>query len=673
MTLVLGIDTGGTYTDGVLLDHETKEVVATSKTLTTHHDLTIGILEAIDTLSLDDPSTVKLVSISTTLATNAVAEGKGKPVALFLLGYDPELIRQFNFASRFATPHHFFVRGGHDLQGNPQAPLDEDGLKEFLKSVRGKVEAIALSGYFSPLNPAHEEQAASIIQNVAVDGNPAQHEWPVVLGHQLSTRLDSVKRATTASLNASLLPLLQDFVVSVSDAMEQRGLEAPLMVVRGDGTLMSAAVAEGRPVETVHSGPAASAVGGHFLARSETGQSVERALVIDIGGTTTDIAVVDGGRVQVTEEGATVGGFRTAVQAADIHSIGLGGDSHLTFDREDRLVIGPARVVPLANLAAQHPRVSQELRALRHKRLTENILNWTEYWFLMREPPSTRVDARAVEVLTVLRDEGPQAVKALLDRFGLMHPLQFGGQTLLEQGIIGRAGLTPTDLLHVSGEYAPWDVEAARVAAEKIGRLRGWDVDEFVERVKERIAERIVSEAVSFLTKRPIPPELPHPGGRVLGRWLLDNSLSDADPYLETPIRLRMPLIGIGAPAGIFLPRVAELLHTDLVLPDHYPVANAVGAVAASVVAQEEARIYPHLEDLRLVGYYAQWGEERRVFSKLEPALDYAKARAQQGALAAARESSAVDPQATVDVIPNGADSYRVLARAIGNPRLGNS
>lgn len=667
MTLVLGIDTGGTYTDGVLLDYHTKEVVAASKTLTTHHDLTIGILEAIDTLPIDDPSAVRLVSISTTLATNAVAEGKGRPVALFLLGYDPELIRQFSFASRFATPHHFFVRGGHDLQGNAQAPLDEDVLKRTLDSVHEKVEAVAISGYFSPLNPAHEERAASIIAPEVSRGQSNRHELPVVLGHQLSTRLDSIKRATTASLNASLLPLLQDFIVSVSEAMAQRGLDAPLMVVRGDGTLMGAAVAEGRPVETVHSGPAASAVGGHFLA------GVERALIIDIGGTTTDIAVVDGGRVQVTEEGATVGGFRTAVQAADIYSIGLGGDSHLTFDREDRLVIGPARVVPLANLADRHPRVSRELRGLRHKRLTENILNWTEYWFLTREPRSARVDTRTMEVLTVLRDEGPQAVKALLDRFGLMHPLQFGGQTLLEQGIIGRAGLTPTDLLHVSGEYAPWDVEAARVAAEKIGRLRGWDVNEFVTRVKERIAERIVSEAVGFLTRRPIPPELPHPGGRVLGRWLLDNSLSDADPYLETPIRLRMPLIGIGAPAGIFLPRVAELLHTDLVLPDHYPVANAVGAVAASVVAQEEARIYPHLEDLRLVGYYVQWGDERKMFSKLKPALDYAKATTQQGALAAARESSAVDPQATVDVLPNGADSYRVLARAIGNPRLGNS
>lgn len=667
MTLVLGIDTGGTYTDGVLLDYDTKEVVATSKTLTTHRDLTAGILAAIDALPLDDPSAVKLVSISTTLATNAVAEGKGKPVALFLLGYDPELIRQFNFASRFATPHHFFVPGGHDLQGNRQAPLDEEDLKGRLKSVRSRVEAVAISGYFSPLNPAHEEQAASIVTNEVSRARSDGRRLPVVLGHQLSTRLGSIKRATTASLNASLLPLLQDFIVSVSDAMEQRGLESPLMVVRGDGTLMSAAVAEGRPVETVHSGPAASAVGGHFLA------SVDRALVIDIGGTTTDIAVVDDGRVQVTEEGATVGGFRTAVQAAGVHSIGLGGDSHLTFDREDRLVIGPARVVPLANLADNYPRVSHELRGLRHKRPTENILNWTEYWFLMRERPSTRVDTRTMEVLKVLRDEGPQAVKALLDRFGLMHPLQFGGQRLLEQDIIGRAGLTPTDLLHVSGEYAPWDVEAARVAAEKIGRLRGWDVGEFVKRVKERIAERIVSEAVGFLTKRPIPPELPHPGGRVLGRWLLDNSLSDADPYLETPIRLRMPIIGIGAPAGIFLPRVAELLHTDLILPDHYPVANAVGAVAASVVAQAEARIYPHLDDLRLVGYYVQWADERKMFSKLEPALDYAKATTQQGALAAARESSAVDPQATVDVIPDGADSYRVVTRAIGNPRLGNS
>jgi N-methylhydantoinase A/oxoprolinase/acetone carboxylase beta subunit len=128
-----------------------------------------------------------------------------------------------------------------------------------------------------------------------------------VLGHQLSTKLGSVERATTAALNASLLAVLQDFIIAVRRAMERRQIEAPLMVVRGDGTLMSDEFAARTPVETIHSGPAASAIGGYFLSE------LDDALVVDVGGTTTDIALIKNGQVTVSEEGATVGQYKTAV------------------------------------------------------------------------------------------------------------------------------------------------------------------------------------------------------------------------------------------------------------------------------------------------------------------------------------------------------------------------
>jgi len=128
--LVLGIDTGGTYTDGVLLDYHNRQVRATTKTLTTHDDLTRCILSALDALLPDDPSLVKLVSISTTLATNAIAEGKGRPVALFLLGYDPDLVQRFKFEGNFATSRFYYFQGGHRLNGQEQAPLDIEALVE---------------------------------------------------------------------------------------------------------------------------------------------------------------------------------------------------------------------------------------------------------------------------------------------------------------------------------------------------------------------------------------------------------------------------------------------------------------------------------------------------------------------------------------------------------------
>ena len=258
-SLVLGIDTGGTYTDAVLLEYYSRRVLASHKSLTTKRDFSIGIENVIEGIHIEDPATIKMVSVSTTLATNAIAEGKGKRVALLLVGYDPELIANFKMERRFATPHFYYFRGGHDLYGREKAELDLPGILSQVNKIRGQVDAIAISSYFSPLNPEHENRAANAIARIC--------DLPIVLGHQLSTKLGSVERATTAALNASLLAVLQDFIIAVRRAMERRHIVAPLMVVRGDGTLMSDEFAARTPVETIHSGPAASAIGGRFLSQ----------------------------------------------------------------------------------------------------------------------------------------------------------------------------------------------------------------------------------------------------------------------------------------------------------------------------------------------------------------------------------------------------------------------
>ncbi|MFQ5576703.1 MAG: hydantoinase/oxoprolinase family protein, partial [Anaerolineae bacterium] len=643
--LVLGIDTGGTYTDGVLLESATRRVVAATKTLTTHHNLSICILQALDALLPADPARVKLVAISTTLATNAIAEGKGRPVALFLLGYDPELVRRFNFDKRFATAHFHYFQGGHDLYGREQAPLDVAGIVKQATTLQNSVDAFAVSGYFSPFNAEHEEAAFEAITAIT--------DRPVVLGHQLASRLNSVQRATTATLNASLLSILQTFIAAMRRALTERGVTAPLMVMRGDGALMSAAVADHRPVETVHSGPAASAIGGRFLA----GQ--DRALVIDIGGTTTDIAVVDGGQVTVTEEGTTVGPYRTAVRAANIRSIGLGGDSFIGLDAENRLRLGPSRVVPISYLARAHPDVARDLRHIDHrlqKRLTPDHI---EYWFLRREPRRPVQNERARQVLAMLRKH-PLPLPEILERIDLIHPLQFGGHHLIEQEIIGRAALTPTDLLHLTGEYAPWDAAAAAIAAGLIARLAGCTVNTLAEQMMTVLTERIAAEAVAFLSGRPLRRD-PHytPSGD-LGAWLFEESLYHRHPYLGSTISLKMPIIGIGAPAGIFLPPVAKMLNAELILPPHYRVANAAGAVAGSVMVSREAWVFARMRGLHVTGYYAQTGAKRRRFTGLDQAVAYARDTIGQEALAQARLAGAADPQLTFAQLPDGTDGYRL-------------
>ena len=657
--LVLGIDTGGTYTDGALLEYHSRRTLASYKSLTTKRDFSIGIEAVIEGIRIEDPSAVKMVSISTTLATNAIAEGKGKRVALLLIGYDPDLIASFKMESRFATPHYHYFGGGHDLYGQEKEPLDLPGILSKVSQIKGQVDAIAISGYFSPLNPEHENRACDAVSRIC--------DLPIVLGHQLSTKLGSVERATTAALNASLLAVLRDFIIAVRRAMERRQIDAPLMVVRGDGTLMSDEFAALTPVETIHSGPAASAMGGRFLSR------LDDALVVDVGGTTTDLALIEAGQVTVGEEGATVGNYKTAVKAANLLSIALGGDSHITLSRDKKIAIGPERVVPLSYLAWKYPSVQKRIKILARRTWTHADPAWLEYWLLLREPVERdgglAATPRHKRLIAFLRD-GPKPLPEILKHLELLHAAQFNVGELFRQEIIGKAGLTPTDLIHVEGRYTPWDVEAAAVALNAFSRYQFCDPADFRRQVWAQTTETIVRAIITFLSgKRLSQTAL---SADDMGSWFFANSIRPSHPHLETRFRLRQPIIGIGAPSEIFLKDVADILHTDLILPEFHQVANAVGAIAGSVMVTEEILLYPKMsaERLDVIAYYAQFSDGRQEFESLDDALTYARRLSRERALSAALHSGANNPQVVVEELTDGLDTYRIRAKAVGNPRL---
>ena len=652
---ILGIDTGGTYTDGVLIQPGTWEIIQSTKTLTTKPDLSLGILRALNDLLPEDPSQIKLVVISTTLATNAIAEGKGRPVGLYLLGYDPELIEGFSLDSRFATSSFHYFQGGHDLYANQQAPLDIEGIRSTTQKIKGEVEAIAVSGYFSPFNASHEEEAFQVISEAV--------NHPVVLGHELSTRLDSVQRATTASLNASLLSHLQSFIQAMEKSLQEQKISAPLMVVRGDGALVEAEHAQRRPIETVHSGPAASAIGGRFLAE------VDKALVIDIGGTTTDIALIEDGQVQIREEGTTVGSYRTAVRAARIHSLGLGGDSFIQVNVEDQLEIGPVRVQPLASLAETNPEVLQHLKKLaaeKHKKPNPRDL---EFWYLIRQPARSITNPRAKMVVETLQ-KGPASIPRLLQELDIFHPLQSGTRALIQEEVIGVSGLTPTDLFHFRGDFTPWNREAAEIGVKLIATYLGISPDDLTDKVLQQMVSRITREAITYLTGQTLEPAPFYAQPDDLGLWLFNENASGKDPYLGCDISLKMPLVGIGAPASLLLPQVAKTLHTEYISPPHYQVANAVGAAVGSVIAYQEAWVIPQSRNLRTVGYYVQSGRERKRFRTLREALEYAENTTRSLAIKRAEKVGLRNPAVKLDRLPDGAESYRIRAVVSGRPKI---
>jgi N-methylhydantoinase A/oxoprolinase/acetone carboxylase beta subunit len=669
--LVLGIDTGGTYTDGVLLEYHSRRVLATHKSLTTKRDFSIGIEKVIEGIQIEDPSEIRMVSISTTLATNAIAEGKGKRVALLLIGYDPDLVSSFKMAERFATSRYYYFAGGHDLYGREKEKLDLPGILSQVNAIKNEVDAIAASSYFSPLNPEHENRVYRAVSQIC--------DLPIVLGHQLSTKLGSIERATTAALNASLLAVLQDFIIAVRRSMERRHIDAPLMVVRGDGTLMSDEFAAHTPVETIHSGPAASAIGGRFLSE------LDAALVVDVGGTTTDIALIVDGQVTVSEEGATVGGYKTAVKAANLLSIALGGDSHIALTREKRIAIGPERVVPLAYLAHQYPEVAKRIEALSRRAWAQATPEWLEYWFLLRDAKESLLTTTQEKALVSFLRDGPQPVPEIVKHLNVLHRGQISAQELLRQEVIGKAGLTPTDLLHIEARYAPWDTETSSLALQVFAQHQFLDPAKLRHDVWRRITEMIVRAIVTFLSGKtlPLPDGRGEKGGATIGRqssnvdddvgrWFFYNSLYNIHPQLETRFRLRQPLIGIGAPAGFFLQDVADALHTDLILPEHYEVANALGAVAGTVMVTEEILVYPMFSSsgLEVLGYYVQTSDDRLEFQQVTDALAHARALSQERALGAAIRSGADSPRVAVEELTDGLDTFRLRAKAMGNPRL---
>ena len=577
MSLALGIDTGGTYTDAVVVDHVTGCVLSSSKALTTHHNLAISVGNAIDSVlgkQAVSPAQVELVALSTTLATNAIVEERGSPISLLLIGYDPVLMQQYGLERELVTRDLVYLRGGHNEAGDEVAPLDEAAAREAIMARRYCVEAFAISGYFGVSNPAHELRVRTLVEELT--------GLPATCGHELTHRLNAVRRATTTALNARLIPLLRELITTVRCTLDDRGISAPLLVVKGDGSLVRAEWAMRRPIETILSGPAASVIGAWHLAGRRD------VWVVDMGGTTTDIAVLHDGRPRLRTEGAQVGKWRTMVEAVDVQTAGLGGDSHVRLNDRGQLAIGPRRVVPLCRLASEYPQVVKQLRrqcsASRHDHLAGQ--------FVLAQDRNSALASESARVLLQYLSGEPQALTLLVNakRYGLLALSKI--ESLEAARLVLRAGFTPTDALHVLGRFRCWDAEASGLAADLLAAQMDVPAEMFCERVISEVASRVTTTLVSKVLRNEdivLDGERDLSSEPLLARALGTVSHSD----LVCQLRLRKPVVGIGAPVEAYLPSSAQQLHTELVVPPHAEVASAVGAVVGGVVQQIRVTIRP--------------------------------------------------------------------------------
>lgn len=447
--LVLGIDTGGTYTDGVILNRDTGQVLCTAKALTTPQDLTIGMENCIHELAFERWQDIGLVSLSTTLATNAIVEGRGGRVGLLLLGQK----RKECFPAEICVELNARV----GIRGDVREQLRQSELHQALLSFRGRCDALAISGYASVRNPAHELKAAQEArESLGI---------PVVCGHELTGTLGLYERTLTAILNARLIPIIQKLMQAVQQVMARLGVHAPIMVVRGDGSFIQANYAVQRPVETILSGPAASVIGAKFLSGHRD------CLVVDMGGTTTDIACLHQGECAVSDEGARLSGWHTRVRALEICTFGLGGDSAIDVKDTDKVKIGPRKIIPLCRAKQAEGEVS---------------------------------------------------------------------------------GLTPTDVLHVTGDYQKWDIASSAAGVQQAGVLLGANT---IQKAAKILKERITMQLIAHCQKA-----------------------MHVFQIQDSPV-----LVGVGAPACIWLPEAAEQMHVSVDVPTFAEVANAIGAAVGQI------------------------------------------------------------------------------------------
>jgi N-methylhydantoinase A/oxoprolinase/acetone carboxylase beta subunit len=645
--LGLGIDTGGTYTDAVVVDMSDLTVLAKAKSPTTYHDLSIGVMGAIDgileqkTYDLED---IAFVGLSTTLATNSILTGKGGKVGHIGIGWTP----QPNFRS--GADMDAYVKGGHGVWAQQQEPLDIEAVMEAIERMKGEVDSFVVSAHFSVYNPVHEREVADLIKKMS--------GLPVVLGHQLSSELGVPQRSVTAVLNARLLPVISEFLEGVERSLTERGITATILVFKGDGTLMNLNMARERPVETILSGPAASLMGGKMLCNEQN------CIVVDIGGTSTDIAYLDDGFPRISKEGASVGNWRTRVKAIDILTVGLGGDSHVISDQRGMFKIGPERVIPLAIASSSYPFIKEKM-------VTTSETNY----YLHVERDSSKLTSREKEVYDFVK-ANPMCT---LDEIRVGAPEVYNYRNIVnrikERGFLQMTGLTPTDFMHVQGTFVRFDTEAARLGVEFMANWGHMSKEDYMNAFQKEMITRVGEEVMRKVILDEVGEVSENGGFNYLLRATVNGNNGSS---ISARTKLDRPLVGIGAPTHIFMPPLEDRMEVKVIIPRDHDVGNAVGAVCSQISETISVQVYPDKDNRFFV--LTPFGPPR-TFTHISSALESARRQAEEWVRKRAYEAGAENIRVRSDTYKN---SYYggflvegeqtawidVVARATGEPRI---
>ncbi len=595
MRIGIGIDTGGTCTDAVAYDYDTNTVLAKGKALTTKDDLKVGISNALDKLPPEFIKNADIVALSTTLATNACVENKGCRAKLFIFGLGDEHLASdsFNAGKYGILPE--YIRGIDTHSTADGLKIDEpdwDLLFEKYAPWMADAEALTAAELYGTTSgaPCEKKFQKLVEERLGIE---------CVCAYEINDKINVIARGATALLNSRLFPIIREFIKAAKKDFEARGCNAPITVVRSDGTLMSAALSMTRPVETILSGPSASVSAGKYLTDTPD------YMIIDMGGTTTDVSIVRDGRPLSAGSGIKIGNWKTLVSGVFVDTFALGGDTTVRIEKKETQIL-TRRAMPICSAASRWPYVKECLqRELQTNSCGRN--SYYEFLYLIRDPEDySRYSEREQQIMRALKD-GPVMIRDIPEKTGIELYL-LDSSRLENEGVLIRCALTPTDMMHIKGDYDEYDSEASLLAVRCA--LNAWgmtysdgpvkeiatekDALRFADEVYDRIRFKMYRNLLRILMAQRFPKQFENDlDGQMsfIAEQIWNTRNEEGFRMSDLKFTTDLTLVGVGAPTHIFLPEVAETLGTKCVIPEHAEVANAYGALKAEIDVKVEVDV----------------------------------------------------------------------------------
>lgn len=479
-----------------------------------------------------------------------------------------------------------------------------------------------------------------------------------------------IKRGASALLNARLISVIKDFICAVRKAMSKRNINVPIAIVRSDGSLMNEKAALEYPIDTILCGPVSSLLGALELSHLTTG------MVIDMGGTTTDIAYIKNNIPKKVTNGVQIGNWSTFVKGLFVDTFGLGGDSEVIVTKSNKLELQVTKAYPLCMAASLYPSLLEYLKEEEQKSASE-IMQFPDIYLGLKDiSQADKYTNFEKKVATTLKDT-PMSLTILQKQIG-EKVTKTSLERLIDEGVLIRCGVTPTDAMHYKGDFTEYSIEAATYGLSIMAKCIGSEVQSLSEKIYELVVHKLYTNILRSLIEDEYDYKLNQQSDVFIYEMIEKAYAKAKEGKIDTTkgvVNFNSPyvLIGVGAPTHIFLDKVGEYLECQVLNSEYSKVANALGAIVSNVSAT--ATIEVTFQDA--TGLYIICGDGVRQTSyDYEDAQNIAKEVAHKKAIEKAIARGAdinteVDIKATENVMPTDYGevflSYVVEATATGH------